>query len=188
MKSILFSKKYNIAFLLCLFLNMPLIISQTNDLNLQKYWHYRYRLTHYFMVVGDGNGESLPADIRNLYNGGRLHFGETPVQLGYYLGVLATEYHLLKNNNQNTDRTLTELYYALSAVARLDLASDGVKNGYLYRDDVNPNTFLNVNNHLNVLNNNITLTNYIPNSGEVFPIDQIESDFPALEPSASQDM
>jgi|GEM_PF-3196022 len=187
MKSIFFSKKNIITFLICLCLNIHFIISQTNEQNLEKYWHYRYRLTHQFMVVGDGNGESLPADIRNLYNGDILHFGETPVQLGYYLGVLATEYHLLKKNNQNTSQTLTELYYALSAAARLDLASDGVKNGYLFRDDVNPNTFLDVN-HKTTLNNNITQPNYIPNSGEACIINNIESDYFAAEPSASQDM
>jgi len=187
MKSPFFLKRNILAFFL--FLNIHFIISQTNEQNLEKYWHYRYRLTNYFMVVGDGAGESLPADIRNLYNGGIMHFGETPVQLGYYLGVLATEYHLLKNNNQNTDRTLTELYYALIAAARLDLVSDGIKNGYLYADDVNPNTFLTVN-HKAKLNYNIDVNQTIstPNSGEIFGVDQIVSDYPALEPSASQDM
>ncbi len=182
MKSKFFSKKYTIISLICLFLNIHLIISQTNEQNLEKYWHYRYRLTHYFMVVGAGAGESLPADIRNLYNGGTLKWSESLVQLGYYLGVLATEYHLLKKNNQNTDQTLTELYYALNALKRLDYAADGAENGYLIDDDVDPYSFRI--NHQTELNNSIALTNYIPNSGEVCKIDTIQSDRSA----ASQDM
>ena len=36
--------------------------------NLQKYWHYRYRLVNYFMVVGEGSGMSLPADCTDIFS------------------------------------------------------------------------------------------------------------------------
>jgi hypothetical protein len=110
-----------IVFLLIFFKSQ----SQDNATNLRKYWHYRYRLVNYFMVVGPEPGESLPADIRNWYGSPQgissttsvpnISWGDEPVYLGYYLGVLATEYALLHRNGENTDRTLTELYYALNA-------------------------------------------------------------------------
>jgi hypothetical protein len=44
------------------------LCAQDDLANLQKYWHYRHRLVNYFMIVGEGPGMSLPADIRN-WNG-----------------------------------------------------------------------------------------------------------------------
>jgi hypothetical protein len=91
---------------------------------LNTYWHYRYRLTHYFEVLGSKCGMSIPADIRNgthaesdngyigWYDGGR--------ELGWYLMMLATEYRLLADYGQNTDETVKELYYAIHAAYRLD--------------------------------------------------------------------
>ena len=34
--------------------------AQTNQVNLEKYWHYRYRLVNYFLQVDPNAGESLP--------------------------------------------------------------------------------------------------------------------------------
>jgi hypothetical protein len=53
-----------IGYLTGLTLNYPLR-AQTPKQNLDKYWHYRYRLTHYFESVGMGQGQSLPASERN---------------------------------------------------------------------------------------------------------------------------
>lgn len=137
------------------------MLAQDELTNLDKYWHYRYRLVNYFMVVGDGPGMSIPADIRNAFDGngsGQLRWGEGPTYLGYYLGVLATEYRLLRDNGQSTDRTLTELYYALRAVNRLDFVAESMWNlpnnedGFLIRDDV-PANF--VQQHFYELNINI---------------------------------
>lgn len=52
------------------FMLFPAVIlqGQNNQINLEKYWHYRYRLVNYFMVVGEGNGKSLPTAVRNLYS------------------------------------------------------------------------------------------------------------------------
>src|SRR5579885_2133604 len=98
--------------------------SQTPQQNLDKYWHYRWRLLHYFVVVGPNQGESMPATARNydetLGSSTSLTWADAPVTLGYYIGVLATEYKLLKNAGQNTDETVWELYNALYAVYRLD--------------------------------------------------------------------
>ncbi len=104
--------------------------SQVTQVDLKRYWHYRYRLINYFMSVGMGNsptdptnnipGQSLPANIRNLNDDHILYWGDEGRTLGYYIGVLATEYRLLKDNNQNTNETIMELFYALHAVFRLD--------------------------------------------------------------------
>ncbi|MEO5644741.1 MAG: hypothetical protein ABIQ40_05355 [Bacteroidia bacterium] len=143
---------------LLLFISSLLLTAQDESTNLQKYWHYRYRLIHNFMVVGENPGMSLPADIRNTGNGGQIRWGEVPVYLGYYIGVLATEYRLLKNNNQPTDQTLTELYYAIKAALRLDRAGETYPywnsthaasiNGFFIRDDV-PSDFLYYHSELN---------------------------------------
>ena len=64
---------------------------------------------------------------------------------GWYIGVLATEYARLRKQEQPTSTTLSELYYALQAVNRLDLAGEQLiqawdteaeLNGYLVREDV----------------------------------------------------
>lgn len=151
--------------------------AQSDAENLTKYWHYRYRLDNYFMVVGEKSGMSMPADIRNRF-GNVLDWGEGPVYLGYYIGVLATEYRLLKDNNQNTDRTLTQLYYAINAAVRIDYAADCYSewgtnhscavNGFLIRDDV-PASF--VSDHYNELNldvmNQFGMTNGLGVPGRV---------------------
>lgn len=126
-----------------MFLFAPLgsLMAQMSSLG-TKYWHYRERFNNYFVVVGPEPGESLPMDARNTYPA-VAHFGEVPVYQGYYLGMLATEYALLSRNGQNTDRTLTELYYALYALERLDKTAEqmysnapGELDGCLTRDDV----------------------------------------------------
>jgi hypothetical protein len=152
--------------------------------NLRKYWHYRYRLVNYFMVVGDGPGKSLPAGIRNLYNGDQMHWGEVPVYLGWYIGVLATEYRLLKDNNQPVDRTLTELFYALKAAKRLDGVAETVApwntavapaiNGFLIRDDV-PADF--VQQHYAELNQSSLSSNVTVGSGKPAVVQNTVSDF-----------
>lgn len=93
--------------------------------NISKYWHYRERLKYFTTTghesSGDTGGEGLVAGIRNELgtadpqDNWSLNFDEEAVYLGYYLGVLATEYKLLSENNANYDKTLTELYYALNA-------------------------------------------------------------------------
>ena len=162
----------NILVLLYLIVNFNFLGAQTtNETNLAKYWHYRYRLVNYFMVIGSDHGESLPAGIRNWCgpNGcGYLHWGDEPVYLGYYIGVLATEYELLHRNNQPTDQTLTELFYALNAMDRIDINGEvttifagSQPNGYMFEDDV-PDDF--IINHPQ-LNSGLVQNVYPPPSG-----------------------
>jgi Secretion system C-terminal sorting domain len=122
------------------------IKAQDPTTNLNKYWHYRYRLINYFMEIGMGKfdvdypaeGQSIPAMVRNFSsgadecgsgcaNGWRIYWYDQGRCLGYYIGTLATEYYLLNeynlknpNNIQNTNETVMELFYALHAVFRLD--------------------------------------------------------------------
>jgi hypothetical protein len=96
--------------------------SQTHT---QKYWHYRDRFFSGFTIMGDGlgysnvcairNSGSIENDITKLY-----HVGQHSIFMGWYIGVLATEYALLKQKGLSTEKTLTELYYAMKTVYRLD--------------------------------------------------------------------
>lgn len=167
--------------------------AQDNTVNLDKYWHYRYRLTNHFMVVGDCQGCSIPAGIRNFWNGGTLHWGDAPLYLGWYIGVLATEYRLLKDNNQPTGQTLMELYYALKAVERLDKKAEAHSpwnkqedlNGFLIRDDV-PLNFITLHPELNYLIPNPNSYS-IQGTGDVGLVTTVMSDDDSKTPAFSQD-
>lgn len=130
--------------LLCLtFMFSEQVCAQTglDDLNF-KYWYYRYRLQTAFTVIGEGDGRSLPAACRNINGGTEIRWNdETPRDLGYYLGVLATEYKLLSKASDR-NKTLTELYYAMLAAERLDehaeqyFSATNSLNGFFIRMDV----------------------------------------------------
>jgi hypothetical protein len=109
---------------------------QDPQTNLNKYWHYRNRLATSFVNIGMGNnpasagispipGQSIPMAVRN-GDGNALAPDEGATwaddgrQIGYYIGMLATEYRLLADGHQNTNETVMELFYALHAVFRLD--------------------------------------------------------------------
>jgi hypothetical protein len=123
--------------------------------NLEKYWKYRQQLRERFMRIGTDQGESIPMScIIPGYKygpgetGSILHWRDSNISLGYYLIVLATEYELLINSGEDTEPTLNELYYALSAINRMDVnaemyLSEGDNqpspddlNGLFLRDDV----------------------------------------------------
>ena len=91
--------------------------AQTEQINHDKYWHYRKRFNQYFMYVGDKQGESMVVCTRNRNFKPQLCYGQHGIHFGYYLGVLATEYKLLMQNNQyqHAANTLDELRYALLA-------------------------------------------------------------------------
>lgn len=119
--------------------------TQSSDLNLQKYWYYRWRLRNNFTVVGDCQGCSLPAQQRYYMNAPQLQWGDGTIQLGTYIGVLATEYYLLKESGGNTLQTIKELYFALLAFNRVDINAESSLdlncninplNGFFIRDDV----------------------------------------------------
>jgi hypothetical protein len=115
------------------------------DLNLQKYWYYRMRLTNDFVKVGEGRGHSIPIQSRQGYTGIHdIELADATIYHGYYLGVLATEFKLLNLNKRFADLeyTKTELYYAIKAFERLDaygeeyLGMAAKIDGYFQRDDI----------------------------------------------------
>src|SRR4051812_25680594 len=96
--------------LLCYCLNFSMILLAQTEPNQKLYWDYRDRLKKTFMKIGADKGESLPmewfdfdADCRGVSptNKGVIHRADGMTYLGDYLGVLATEYRLLKNSNQD---------------------------------------------------------------------------------------
>jgi len=133
--------------------------SMTNEeRNLVKYWYYRNRL-QYFMVQGNGIGESQVAGVRNLWNSGILNFGQQSAYLGDYIGVLATEYYLLNQNGQDVNQTLLELYYAMQTyIENMDkcesdypwesLNMNDQYDGFFMRNNI-PNNFVELHPELN---------------------------------------
>lgn len=148
-----------------------------------RYWYYRHRLQNDFMVKWSGNaqGTNIPASIRGVYGDPLLKWGDATIDLGFYIGVLATEYKLLKDNGRNSEAsvTLLDLRYALLALNRLDVEGDyqfGVPwgshslNGFMIRDDV-PNGFL------NVVGNEYLKGGVDGGTPDAYPVTGIQSDF-----------
>jgi len=104
--------------------------SQNTIHNLEKYWYYRDRLEQNFMIVGSPElqGTNFPASLR--HSGTRIlgFGGENPVKgdFGLYLAVLATEYKLLTDYEQNSEaeETLQKIAWALYAFDRLDMNTE----------------------------------------------------------------
>ena len=114
--------------------------AQTDQINHDKYWFYRYRLLTEFMVKGESacgksSGLSIPAGgaFEGQWNatGDRtkdvstvsVHFGDGTSHLGYYMGVLASEHKILREHGgaaSQLKRTEEELYMAMKAYERLD--------------------------------------------------------------------
>lgn len=126
------------------------VLADTTTQNLAKYHRLRARLTSEFTVVGDGPGHSQPCPER-MDGLGLMKWGDGTIALGFYLGMLATEHHLLAHPARypgfggDLAGTRDELYYALLALDRLDLQADAAfpecggtaaRNGFFVRDDV----------------------------------------------------
>lgn len=142
---------------ICLFVHL-VSYSQNDQSNQEKYWKYRENLKNKFLKIGPLRGESIPMACRipgYAYGGTmdptgtQLQWKDATITLGYYLIVLATECKLLANAGEPVQATLNELYYALGAINRLDVAAEeylsegdvpSALNGFLLRDDV-PYTF-----------------------------------------------
>ncbi len=149
--------------------------AQDAYVNESKYWFYRYRLLTEFLVNGENfcgepSGVNIPCgsaysevtidpdtylpvkDENEESFDTRHNYGDGSSFLGYYIGVLATEHKLLKNNGApqwQTDKVKQELYYAMKAFERLDKNAerlinsvklnqycDDNANGFFLRDDV----------------------------------------------------
>lgn len=129
--------------------------AQTTTDNHAKYQALRARLTTDFVFVGDVPGGSQVAQERNDAIG-RIRWADGTIYLGFYLGVLATEYGMLSRPldfpgfSGSVSATQNELSLALRALERLDEVADAAfpppcsqspaLNGFFIRDDV-PATF-----------------------------------------------
>jgi hypothetical protein len=118
--------------------------AQNLEDNLAKYWLYRNFYKKQFIVVGDNAGESIPfaayypnedLSYQGTWNHqlecypipsgmGALTTGDATLQIGIYLGILATEYALLKKAGYATTGTEQEIYFAIKAFERIDLAAE----------------------------------------------------------------
>ncbi len=124
-------------------------LSQSYQENLEKYWHLRKRFTDHFIYRAEPQvqGSNIPAEYIQIVHP-RLflsaHIGDATFNLGHYVGMLAMEYRLLKDNNQDYSETLRDLHWALDTYKRLDQkaelfwgGSEETINGFYLRDDVN---------------------------------------------------
>ncbi len=130
-------------------------LSQTHQLNQQKYWYYRNRLLEKFMFIDIfnpyENGSGLPASTYNSVKK-KLRWGsDATIHLATYMQALATEYALLSYYGYSTEKTKRDLFFAIETFVRLDLnaeqwfryphtkngKNDG--NGFFIRDDVDNN-------------------------------------------------
>ena len=197
------------SLILILTTNLNLVCFAQQDIFYKShatYWYYRTRLRNDFLLVGPDQGMSIPMQERGAYykpftespydysfnaipndpDGKPAQWGDAMSDLGYYIGVLATEYALLKRNNQKTDSTLKELYFALWALNRIDYNAEtlyqyvtlninqttyGVPSydGFMCRDDVDENFVKDNYSHFNYYGNrgfcsNIKINNSYDNS------------------------
>jgi hypothetical protein len=146
-------KRY-ILFFTVIFLQTTVVFSQTTaETNLARYWKYRERFDKYFIYKGFQNGEGHVVCIRNRVNPRNsreilpnLGFGQHGVHFGYYLGMLSTEYLLLKiyHQPQKATQTLEELRLALTAYTeQMDKCEnqwnrENIADGFFIRENVPP--------------------------------------------------
>ena len=140
-----------VALALALTVALPARAQSTAE-NLEKYHALRARLLSEFTVVGEEQGQSQPADVRD-DGEGFIKWSDSTIRLGWYIGVLATEHHLYTHPDlypgaaaAPPEATLDELYDALLALERLDIVADAAfpppctqtqsLNGFFLRDDV----------------------------------------------------
>jgi len=128
--------------------------SQTKYLNQVKYWKYRYAFKEQFISIGSGEGKSIPGAIYDLENK-EIQYHNTGNDLGWYLGLLATEYRILSSKmylpiteyeELSPTQNLIELYRALKALQRLDASAEPIfacdsvpLNGFFVQRDTKPN-------------------------------------------------
>jgi len=126
-------------------------VAQTYQENLEKYWYYRHRLKTEWMYNSEHYQQgdvcvpeniAIHEDCIGGFDLSYLRTGDQTWLLGHYLGVLATEYKLLKDNGQDVSEVLRDIDFALGTLERLDFTGElcfGVsldRNGFFIRDDV----------------------------------------------------
>lgn len=144
--------------------------SCNQSLNQEKYNHYRFRFRgnqspEYPGFVREGTqiGNSLPVDALMPYTDcywdyvlnvrecnvadssgpiGNIRFSDASQDLGYYIGVLATEFELNRIYELPQDELIKELWMALKAFDRLDSGAEALYDhppqldGFFLRDDI----------------------------------------------------
>lgn len=172
----LISQSRKLLFLFIFYINILTILGQNyidHNKAHRKYWYYRTRLINDFTKLGTNQGESIIFAQRNYdYEDYDLEFANVgPDQIdliNMYLMTLALEYKILSRNNQDVKETLSEIYYLLYTINRLDLEAEqfwdnsppitggsdainanGVLNGFMLREDLQENFILNNNKHFN---------------------------------------
>ncbi len=120
-----------IALILVLIIcKITIVCAGGTDNNLEKYHRYRERLLNEFIVVSpdvEQFGVNIPAIDRKLDSTGNVRWiswSDGNSNFHHYLGILATEYRLLKNNKQDYQETLALLTYTMLALERLDLYAE----------------------------------------------------------------
>ncbi len=116
---------------LLLFLLIPCSIYTQSEISLMEKYHlYRDRLLTEFILVSpevEQFGTNIPAIDRRLDSEGNpvwVSWSDGNSNFNQWLGILATEYRLLKNNGQDYQETLSMLLYSMLAIERLDLYSE----------------------------------------------------------------
>jgi hypothetical protein len=110
-------------------MTIGLSAQESNSLNL-KYIQYRNRLLEEWIIVSpkvEQFGVNIPAVDRRLDVNGIpkwVSWSDGNSNFNHWLGVLATEYRLLKNSKQTYSETLSMLVYTMMALERLDLYSE----------------------------------------------------------------
>lgn len=119
------------GFLLVTILCFSVKIYAENTVSLsEKYVLYRNRLLQEWIMVSsdvEQFGVNIPAVDRKLDTLGNvawISWSDGNSNFNHWLGILATEYRLLKNNNQDYQETLAMLVYSMIALERLDLYSE----------------------------------------------------------------
>lgn len=151
--------------IITLFAANSLLAQNVADIH-SKYQDYRVRLLDEWIVTSENVeqfGVNIPAMDRRVDSKGKkiwVSWSDGNANFNHWLGILSTEYRLLKDNRADYGETLKLLVYAMLSIERLDLyseyalrchhglvspsaadASELVKypddlNGFLLRDDV----------------------------------------------------
>jgi len=137
---------------LLLFIIPSIITAQNTEYSFKKLWNYQNRLRYYVNPSCDTctalekHGEGLIMNPRNLCVNPVASYGQENIVLGYYIGVLATEYRLLANNGQSVDalKALNELNRVLDEVIRKDECAESrapwnltdYYDGFFIREDI----------------------------------------------------
>jgi hypothetical protein len=127
-------------------------VAQNDGANKEKYWKFRSDLREKFIKIGPNEGESLtsgtlkpldcidndPSDGSPNAQYGVIQWGDGMIRHGHYLGLLATEYRLLKNAGKDVTGVLNELYFALKAINRLDNSAESEQSIFYFENQLNP--------------------------------------------------